>query len=74
MLNMADDSGKVDIGINNVPEELRNRFRAAAAEDGMTYETMLDKLLKFRENNKRDFKEFDPEKRPRQGKQYRGPE
>lgn len=70
---MQDSESGVDIGINDVPPGLRNRFREAAGSEGLTYEEMLDKLLHFRDKHEGGFRRFDPEKRDRGGPQFRQP-
>jgi len=50
------DEEDADIRIRGT-EALRRRFKAAAAEEGDTYEDLLDKLLVFRETNEREFRQ-----------------
>jgi len=40
----------VDIRIRDVPRSLRQRFKAACAKEGETYETMLAKFVALHEN------------------------
>jgi hypothetical protein len=48
--NTVTDSDRVDIRIRDVPEDLRNRFKAASAREGKTYEEMLERLTAAYEN------------------------
>lgn len=69
-----DDEEKVDIAIRNVPNSLRTRFGVACREEDLTYEEMLDKFLRFREDKESEFERFDSEKRDRGPNQFRQPD
>lgn len=59
MVNVCNmtDTQPVDIRVRNVPEELRQRFKAASNREGHTYEEMIRAVVDYYENDPQGFRQ-----------------